>query len=261
MVLALAAEGVETIAADQDSDALVALSEHASNLFGPAHPVRTYTVDLSVVGAVDQLVEFAHGIAGGPDVLVLNAGIGQGAIRPDNWRNPINFWDVSLVDWNRFVAINTTAPFLLARSFAPGMARKGWGRIVSVTTSLGTMLKRGFLPYGPTKAALEAATAIMAEDLRDTGVTANVLVPGGVTNTGFIPDAAGFERERLLQPAVMAPPLRWLLSPAADQVSGVRIVAAHWRHPERAQSANSPAVQPIAWSQIASQPQLPEQYQ
>ena len=64
--------------------------------------------------------------------------------------------------------------------------REGWGRIVNVTTSLGTMLSAGSPIYGPSKAALEALSAIMAKDLDGTGVTVNVLVRGGITNTPML---------------------------------------------------------------------------
>src|SRR5438132_7038777 len=91
---------------------------------------------------------------------------------------------------------------------------RGWGRIVNVTTSLGTMLNAGSPTYGPSKAALEALSAIMAKDLDGTGVTVNVLVPGGVTNTPMISDEAGYDRDKLIQPEVMVPPLLWLVSDA-----------------------------------------------
>jgi NAD(P)-dependent dehydrogenase (short-subunit alcohol dehydrogenase family) len=80
------------------------------------------------------------------------------------------------------------------------MMRQGWGRIINVMTSLGTMLNAGSPTYGPSKVALEALSAIMAKDLDGTGVTVNVLVPGGVTNTPMISDEAGFLRDKLIQP-------------------------------------------------------------
>jgi hypothetical protein len=43
----------------------------------------------------------------------------------------------------------------------------------------------------------------MAKDLDGTGVTVNVSVPGGVTNTPMISDAAGVDRTKLIQPEVM----------------------------------------------------------
>ena len=65
-------------------------------------------------------------------------------------------------------------------------------------------------PYGPSKAALEALSAIMAKDLDGTGVTVNVLVPGGITNTPMV--SIGFDRAKMIQPEVMVPPLLWLVS-------------------------------------------------
>src|ERR1700758_4390607 len=45
-----------------------------------------------------------------------------------------------------------------------------------------------------------------------------LLVPGGATNTPMISDGAGFDRAKLIQPEVMAPPLLWLVSDAAGKV-------------------------------------------
>ena len=61
--------------------------------------------------------------------------------------------------------------------------------------------------YGPTKAALEANTAIIASDLEGTDVTANVLIPGGPVNTRMIPNASGIPREKLIQPDFMQAPI------------------------------------------------------
>ena len=133
-------------------------------------------------------------MSGGPrgnfgkiDILVNNAGIGQATLRAENWQRPIRFWEVNPDDWRRFIAVHTTAPLLLAQAVVPGMMEAQWGRIVNVTTSLGTMIRSGSPTYGPSKAALEAFSAIMAKDLDGSGVTVNVLVPGGVTNTAMVP--------------------------------------------------------------------------
>ena len=63
--------------------------------------------------------------------------------------------------------------------------------------SLGTMLNAGSPTYGPSKAALKALSAIMAKDLNGTGVTVNVLVPGGI-NTPMVSDHAGFDRAKMI---------------------------------------------------------------
>jgi 3-oxoacyl-[acyl-carrier protein] reductase len=103
------------------------------------------------------------------------------------------------------------------------------------------MRRRGFSPYGPSKAALEAATIIWAQDLAGSGVTVNVLLPGGAAQTGMIP--AGYPdhlRAKLLDPAIMVPPLRWLASARSDRFTGRRFVATRWREdsPEEAAAAS-----------------------
>jgi NAD(P)-dependent dehydrogenase (short-subunit alcohol dehydrogenase family) len=143
--------------------------------------------------------------------------IGPGSNRPDSWKRPLKFWEITPDQWRRFVAVHTTAPWALANAVVPEMMRQGWGRIVNVTTSLGAMLNAGSPTYGPSKAALEALSAIMAKDLDGTGVTVNVLVPGGVTDTPMISDEAGFDRGKLIQPGVMVAPLLWLVSDAAGK--------------------------------------------
>ena len=135
--------------------------------------------------------------------------------------------------------------------------RRGRGRIINVTTSLGTMLNAGSPTYGPSKAALEALSAIMAKDLDGTGVTVNVLVPGGVTNTPMISDEAGFDRAKLIQPEVMVPPLLWLVSDAAGKVTGRRFLGVRWDTKLPPEEAAENAGAPVAWTSIATMPITP----
>jgi gluconate 5-dehydrogenase len=72
----------------------------------------------------------------------------------------------------------------------------------------------------------------MAADLAGTSVTVNLLLPGGATATGMIPDGVADEvRSSLLPPDVMGLPVVWLASPAAAGVHDERIVAAEWQRP------------------------------
>jgi NAD(P)-dependent dehydrogenase (short-subunit alcohol dehydrogenase family) len=137
------------------------------------------------------------------------------------------------------------------------MMREGWGRIINVTTSLGTMLNAGSPTYGPSKAALEALSAIMAKDLDGTGVTVNVLVPGGVTDTPMISDEAGFDRGKLIQPEVMVAPLLWLVSDPAGKVTGRRFLGIHWDPALPPEQAAEKAGAPVAWTSIATMPITP----
>lgn len=71
--------------------------------------------------------------------------------------------EITLSQWRRFVAIHTTAPLALTDALVPEIIRQVCGRIIKETTSLG-----GNPTYGHSKAALEALSAIMAEDLEGT---------------------------------------------------------------------------------------------
>jgi NAD(P)-dependent dehydrogenase (short-subunit alcohol dehydrogenase family) len=256
MVQALLAAGIRVAGVDRDRQPLEALAASAREQ-GKADDLLTIQTDLTNDPAVDEITKATRSRFGRIDILVNNAGIGPGSIRPDSWQRPLKFWEITPDQWRLFVAVHTAAPLALANAVVPEMMQQGWGRIVNVTTSLGTMLNAGSPTYGPSKAALEALSAIMAKDLDGAGVTVNVLVPGGVTNTPMISDEAGFERASLIQPEVMAPPLVWLVSDAAGKVTGRRFLAVHWDTGLPPEQAAEKAGAPVAWTSIATMPITP----
>jgi len=256
MTRALLAAGIQVAGVDRDRGPLEALAASARER-GKAADLLTIQTDLTNDSAAEEITKATRDRFGRIDILVNNAGIGPGAIRPDSWQRPLKFWEITPDQWRRFVAVHTTAPLTLANAIVPEMMRQGWGRIVNVTTSLGTMLNAGSPTYGPSKAALEALSAIMAKDLDGTGVTVNVLVPGGVTNTPMISDEAGFDRAKLIQPEVMVSPLLWLVSDAAAKVTGRRFLGVHWDTELPPEEAAEKAGAPVAWTSIATMPVTP----
>ena len=139
---------------------------------------------------------------------------------------------------------------MMTRAAIEPMLRQKWGRIIGVTTSLDTMIRGGNLPYGPSKAAIEAFVASIAQDLEGTGVTANVLIPGGATNTNFIPEDTSYIRDQLIQPNVMRDPIKWLASDEADDFSGNRVIASNWNNALSLEERLSVAAAPAAWPQL-----------
>jgi NAD(P)-dependent dehydrogenase (short-subunit alcohol dehydrogenase family) len=164
---------------------------------------------------------------GGIDLLVNNAGIGMRTVNPRFLSDPQPFWDVPPNGFRNVLETKVTGCFLMARAVVPLMLAQGAGRIVTISMSEATMVRRGFVPYGPSGAAVEALSRVMAADLADSPVSVNLLLPGGATDTGMVPDDTPAEaRERLLDPAIMGPPIVWLASPAAAGVHDERIIAA-----------------------------------
>jgi gluconate 5-dehydrogenase len=147
-------------------------------------------------------------------------------VNPRFLTDPQPFWSVPPDGFRDLVATNLTGYFLVARAVVPRMLEAGAGRVVNVSMNHATMNRRGFVPYGPARAGAEALARIMAADLADTPVRANILLPGGATATGMVPgDLPEGVRAHLLDPAVMGPPVRWLCSPQAADVHDERIVA------------------------------------
>lgn len=172
------------------------------------------------------------------DVLVNNAGRGMKFVSERFMTEPTLFWETAPETWRLIIDTNVVGPFLMARAAVPPMLAAGWGRIINISMNTETMRRRGFSPYGPSKAALESETIIWAQDLAGSGVTVNALLPGGATRTGMIP--ATFPehlREKLIDPAIMVPPLLWLASGTSDGISGRRFVAAEWREDQAATAA------------------------
>ena len=164
---------------------------------------------------------------GGIDLLVNNAGIGMRTVNPRFLTDPQPLWEVTPDGFRDVLDTKVTGSFLMARAVVPLMLQRGGGRIVTISMSESTMVRRGYVPYGPSGAAVEAMSRVMAADLADSPVTVNVLLPGGPTDTGMIPEDLPAEtRERLLDPAIMGPPIVWLASPAATGVHDERIIAA-----------------------------------
>ena len=250
MALGLAGSGIDVVAVDQNAPALATL---AAAMAGKPGALLTVPADLAQPDAFETIAAAALERFGRIDALINNAGIGQASVRRDQRRNPIRFWEVTPEQWHRFVTVNATAPIMMARAVVPHMVKAKRGRIVTVTTSLGTMVRGGCLLYGASKAAAEAAMAILAADLQGTGVTANVLVPGGVTNTPLVGDDAG-DRGKMLQPEIMVPPLLWLVSDAAAAVTARRFIAADWDRSLPVAQAAEQAGAPIAWLGIARMP-------
>jgi len=183
-------------------------------------------LDVRQEASVEACLDEAYESFGGLDILVNNAGIGMRTVNPRFLSRPQPFWEVSPGGFRDVVETKITGVFLVARAIVPRMLKAGAGRIVNISMNTQTMTRRGFVPYGPAGAGVEALSRIMAADLAGTPVTVNILLPGGATATGMIPDDASADiRTSLLDPSIMGPPIVWLASAEANGVHDQRIVA------------------------------------
>ena len=127
--------------------------------------VLTVPVDLSRVEEIYRLRDEVLGAFGRLDVLFNNA-----ATSP--WKT---IEEMTVEDWDRTIAVNLRAPFLLAKAFLGAMGAQGGGSIVNVTS--GSAVK-GFvaeLAYCPSKFGLEGLTQCLALELRPHNIAVNSL--------------------------------------------------------------------------------------
>jgi NAD(P)-dependent dehydrogenase (short-subunit alcohol dehydrogenase family) len=187
-------------------------------------------VDVREPQSVAAAVAAAHSRLGGIDLVVNNAGIGMRTVNPRFLTQPQPFFEVDPAGFADVVATNLTGYFLVARAFARIFIEQGHGRFVNVSMNHETMRRPGFVPYGPSRAGAEALSLIMTEDLRPFGVTVNIVLPGGATATGMIPDELPEPARAGLLPAeVMGPPAVFLASAEAQGLTGERIAATDFR--------------------------------
>src|SRR5689334_14258894 len=208
MAAALTGAGLHVAVAGRSGERAAEAAESLPGAFGVELDVRDED-------SVARAVETAWSRLDGIDMLVNNAGIGMRTVNPRFMTHPLGFWEVPVAGFRAVIETNLTGYFLVAREVTPRMLARGVGRIVNIPVSDSTMHRAGFVPYGPSRAGSEALSRIMAADLRDTGVTVNLLLPGGPTVTGMLPPDAVSERRRFLEPEVMGPPIVWLASEAA----------------------------------------------
>ena len=243
MALGLARAGAHVLAVDVDQAPL-------DEAVGEAPPARMRGLVADVSREQDRakIVETCRTAFGGIDVLINNAGIGQATIRADYAVNPLRPWEVSDDHLLRFVAVHAVAPLRLAAAALPDMRAKGRGRIVTVVTDFAVMMRGSFSAYGGAKAASEAYMSGLAEELAGTGITVNVITPGGMVNTRMVPDRPGLVRESILQPDTMVPTILWLASDDSDGVTARRFNTSLWNPELPPKESAAKASAPIGWA-------------
>ena len=240
------------------------LEQSANDLreIGGDAAVLPIVADVTSPDSVQSAVQRTINEMGGLHILVNNAGINArtGGFGAQAAGSENDFWTLPPDAWLRVISVNLSGPFLMAHAVTPHMVEQGFGRIIGVTTSMDTMWRKGGAPYGPSKAGHEALVAIMSRDLEGTGVTANVLTPGGATATNMVIPPEGASADALIQPEAMQSPAVWIASDEAGHWNGRRIIAYHWDDSlpleERLEKCSAPA----AWPQLGLQAIHPDWY-
>lgn len=221
MALALAAAGARVSAVALRHSVQLDETHSRAEKLGVADRLRCIIGDLGEWADCRRIHEESVQSFGVVKVLINNAGVSMaGPGEP--------FWRADVGDWQRMVHTNVAGIFLLARSVVPAMVSSGFGKIINISTGAGTMVRKLYSPYGPSKAFVDATTRIWAQELAGTGVTANVLLPGGAVDTAADVSGIPTPGRTFLPATVMVAPALWLASDASNGSTGLRLNAALW---------------------------------
>ena len=256
LVRGLLGAGARVAALDIDEERLAELAGMHADEAGTGRLV-TRRMDLSSYAECEAAVAQARETLGGLHILVNNGALGMGIIRRDHMTELVEIREIAPEVWDRFVAVNLSGGWYMTRAATDGLLAQGWGRIINVTTSFFTMLRGKFHPYSPPKAGLEAMAAGHAKEFAETGVTVNVVVPGGPADTPMVPEESGIDRALMVPPSAMVPPVLWLCSEAGGAWTGHRYIAGDWDAAADPAAAAAGCRAPIGWEDLARSPVWP----
>jgi NAD(P)-dependent dehydrogenase (short-subunit alcohol dehydrogenase family) len=177
---------------------------HSNPRFHPIEANLTEAAECDRVaklaGPVDALLHLVGGFDGGKPV----------AETPDE-------------TWDKILDLNLRSAQKIFRAVLPSMTKAGKGRIVAVGSRAGVEPMANFAAYSVSKAALVTLVKTVALEVKDSGITANIVLPSVIdtpANRAAMPSA---DASKWVTPESIAGLLVWLASDAARDVNGAAI--------------------------------------
>ena len=184
IAMGLAQDGVDVALTARTESELLEVAQ-----FVEAQGQRALCVvaDLSSPAGIEQIVAETEPW-GAVNILVNNAGIGSShAPQP-----LLNFDDEY---WHLTMALNVTAPYLLTKSYLPGMIQQGWGRLINIASINAKVTALHGAAYTVSKHALAGLTKSAAVEVVQDGITVNAVCPG-VTKTAMNDKRLEYDAQR-----------------------------------------------------------------
>lgn len=173
----LAADGAAVALLARSADDLISTQTAIAELGGTALALPT---DLADAAAIEAVVASVAAKLRRVDLLVNAAAT--------DVPGPVEALDRH--GWDRVIAVNLTAPFLLAKAVWPHMRRAGGGTIINVSSVAGRRGWANAAAYCATKFALTGLTQSLTAEGRPHGIRACVVYPGAMATAWGVWDSA-----------------------------------------------------------------------
>jgi NAD(P)-dependent dehydrogenase (short-subunit alcohol dehydrogenase family) len=165
-----AAEGARVLAVDLPGKDLAAAHAAISG-------VTPLEADITAPDAPQRIVDTAVSTCGRLDIVMNNAGVSGREFVEEMKRST----------WDRVLAVNLTAPFLICQAAIPHLKQSRAGRIINVASVMAEGTDLGLAAYCASKAGVAGLTRTLALELGKFGITANYLLPGAIKTGMTLP--------------------------------------------------------------------------
>jgi NAD(P)-dependent dehydrogenase (short-subunit alcohol dehydrogenase family) len=207
----LAALGTNLALLDLDSDKLTALSGSLSlpesrflackvNLLDPSETKSTAEAIVAKFGRIDILLHLVGGWTGGKTIL-------------ESSPNDLTF----MLNQHIWTSFNIT------QAFIPHLVRNGWGRVIMITSPYATRPNAKGGPYAIGKTGQETLMLTLSQELKGTGVTANLLQAKTIDTRREKVTAPSADNSSWTTPEELTAGILYLLSDEAGMVNGAKI--------------------------------------
>ena len=207
----MAEQGAKLVLLGRTDDSLTNLSNELSlagddyitmavDLSNPDGAVAAADATLLKFGRVDILLQLVGGWTGGKPVV-----------------------DIPLNDVAEMLQQHAWTTFYLAQAFVPHLVNNEWGRIVAVSSPFAAAPRAKGAPYAMGKAAQEALLLTLAQELKGTGVTANILLVKTIDVAHQRDSEPSPKNVTWTTPEEIAEAINYLISDKAQMVNGARL--------------------------------------
>jgi NAD(P)-dependent dehydrogenase (short-subunit alcohol dehydrogenase family) len=189
--------------------------EALRNRLKPAERDRLLTARADVTDheALSSVVETVRGRHGRLDILISLVG---GFV-------PGSLLETDRGTWERMLNLNLTSAFTAARAVAPHMVAAGHGRIVMIGSRAVVPPAGGFIAYTVAKAGVIALTLALAQELKDSGVTANCVLPSTMDTPANRAAMPGSDRRGWVPVESVADAIAFLVRDDSAHVTGTSL--------------------------------------